>query len=83
MAKKLVGKVTHFFNQISVAVIELKSEIKKGDEILIERKSGEEFKEKIDSMQIEHKKVDKAGKGQSIGLKVSQVVREGDLVYKE
>lgn len=83
MAKKLIGKVTHFFNQISVAVIELKSEIKKGDEILIERKGGEEFKMKIDSMQMEHKKVEKAGKGQSIGLKVSQVVREGDLVYKE
>jgi hypothetical protein len=34
-------------------------------------------------MQIEHKDVQRAESGQSIGLKVMQRVRETDMVYKK
>ncbi|GAI29702.1 unnamed protein product, partial [marine sediment metagenome] len=36
----------------------------------------------VDSMQIEHENVQSAGSGQSIGLKIVERTREGDLVYK-
>jgi hypothetical protein len=41
-----------------------------------------DFRQKVDSMQIEHANVQSAGAGQSIGLKTADKVREGDLVYK-
>jgi len=79
--KKLVGKITHYFNKIGVAIVDLESTLKVGDEISIEGVSTN-VKQKIDSMQIEHKNVKEAKKGESIGLKVADRVREGDLVFK-
>jgi len=79
--KKLVGKVSHYFTKIGVAVIEVTDELSVGDEILIEGASTN-FKQKVDSMQIEHKNIEKAKKGDSIGMKVKDRVREGDSVYK-
>jgi putative protease len=79
--KKIVGKVTHFFNKISVAVVELSDTLRVGDEISIEGKVTN-IRQKVDSMQVEHKNVEEAKKGQSIGLKVPEKVREGDVVYK-
>ena len=79
--KKLVGKVSHYFTKIGVAVIELTGTLSVDDNISIEGASTN-FTQKIDSMQIEHKNINKAKKGDSIGLKVIDRVREGDLVYK-
>ena len=78
---KEIGKVTHFFGKISVAVVELSGTLKVGDEIRI-KGHATDFTEKVDSMQIEHENVKEAKKGQSIGLKVADKVREGDTVYK-
>ncbi|MEM4221915.1 MAG: translation elongation factor-like protein [archaeon] len=80
MEKKLIGKVTHFFPKISVAVVELSGDLKQGDKILFEGSTS--FEQVVDSMQIEHKNVSEAKAGQSIGLKVNQKVKEKDLVYK-
>jgi hypothetical protein len=33
-------------------------------------------------MQIEHKNVSQAKKGESVGMKVADKVREGDMVFK-
>ncbi len=79
--KKLVGKVSHYFTKIGVAVIELSDKLSVGDEISIEGASTN-FKQTITSMQIEHKNVKEAKKGDSIGMKVDDRVREGDEVYK-
>jgi len=79
--KKLVGKVSHYFTKIGVAVIEVTGELSVGDEILIEGASTN-FKQKVESMQIEHKNIEKAKAGDSIGMKVKDRVREGDSVYK-
>ncbi len=81
MAENEVGKITHFFTKISVGVIKLSSTLKEGDTIHIKGATSD-FKQKIKSMQIEHDKVKEAKKGQSIGIKVKDHVREGDLVYK-
>ena len=76
-----IGAVTHYFSRISVAVIELTDEISVGDKIQI-MGSTTNFEQPVKSMQIEHEDVTKARSGQSIGLKVTERVREGDRVYK-
>ena len=77
-----VGKITHFFSKISVAVIELKASLKVGDTIVVKGPTTD-FEQLVDSMQIEHENVGRAEAGQSIGLKVVQRVRETDVVYKK
>lgn len=79
--KKLVGKVSHYFTKIGVAIIELTDELSVGDEILIEGASTN-FKQTVESMQIEHENIEKAKAGDSIGLKLKDRAREGDSVYK-
>ncbi len=78
---KPIGKVTHFFDKISVAVIKLDAALKVGDKIKIEG-HGNSFEQTIDSMQIEHEQLKTAKKGQEVGMKVAQAVKEGDLVFK-
>ncbi len=78
---KLIGKITHYFGNIGVAVIELSDTLKLGDTIRIV--GGEtDFNQNVDSMEVEHQKVETAKKGDSVGLKVNQKVREGYKVYK-
>jgi phage terminase small subunit len=77
-----VGRITHFFPKISVAVIELSKPLKVGDTIAVKGPTTD-FEQPVESMQIEHKDVQKAEAGQSIGLKVVERVRETDLVYKK
>ncbi len=76
-----VGMVSHFFAKISVAVIELKGSISVGDRILIKGPTTD-LEQTVESMEIEHEKVQQAEAGQSIGLKVNDRVRENDTVYK-
>ncbi len=79
--RKEIGRITHYFPKIGVAVVELSDTIQVGDKILI-KGSTTEFEQTVESMQIEHKNIESAGPGQSIGLKVVQRVRENDRVYK-
>ncbi len=76
-----IGKVTHFYNHISVAVLELTGEMRVGDRIVITGHSTE-FNQQVESMEIDHRKIQSAGPGQEVALKVWEAVREGDLVYK-
>ena len=77
-----IGRITHFFTKISVAVIELTATLTVGDTIVIKGPTTD-FEQNVDSMQIEHSNVQRAEAGQSIGLKVAQRVRENDIVYKK
>ena len=78
---KLIGKVTHYFSKIGVAVIELSDTLKVSDTIRIV--GGQtDFNQTVESMEIEHEKVQEAKAGDSVGLKVEQKVREGYKVYK-
>jgi len=81
MEMKEIGKVTHYFSRINVAVVQLSDRVSVGDRILI-RGSTTNFEQAIESMQIEHENVTVAERGQSIGLKVKERVREGDQVYR-
>jgi len=77
-----IGRITHFFSKISVAVIELKAPLNVGDTIAVKGPTTD-FEQVVDSMQIEHANVQRAEAGQSIGLRVVERVRETDLVYKK
>jgi putative protease len=82
MEEKLVGKITHYFTNIGVGVIEVTNgELKVGDKIHIKGNTTD-FEQVVESLQIEHENVEKAKKGDAAGLKVEQQVREGDEVYK-
>ena len=77
----LIGKITHYFGKIGVAVIELSNTLKAGDTIRIVG-GATDFSQPVDSMEVEHEKVEVGKPGDSVGLKVSQKVREGYKVYK-
>lgn len=76
-----IGKVTHFFNKISVAVISVSDEIKIGDTIHFLGHTTD-FSQKVTSMQIDHKNVDTVKPGDDFAMKVKEPVRENDVLYK-
>ena len=78
---KLVGKIAHYFGNIGVAVIELSGVLKAGDTIRIVG-GATDFTQAVESMELEHKKIETAKAGDSVGLKVDQKIREGYRVYK-
>lgn len=80
-AEKEIGKVTHWYDKISVAVIKLTGTLKKGDTIKVKRNE-EEFEENISSMQIDREDVDSAKKGDEVAVQLSQKTKEGAVVYK-
>lgn len=81
MSGELIGEVTHFYNRIGVAVVYLTGEIKEGDQVHFFGRSTD-FRQQVQSMQIEHEAVSEAGKGQEIAIKVERRVRNHDKVYK-
>ena len=78
--KHFVGKVTHYFNKVSVAAIKLSSELNVGDDILIIGPTTGIVKDKVERIEIDGVSVKKAGKGQYVGIKLPSV-RKGDEVY--
>ncbi len=76
-----IGQIRHYYTKIGVAVIDLTAKVAVGDTIRVKGMTSD-FRQKVESMQIEHVNVQNANAGQSIGLKVMDKVREGDLVYK-
>ena len=81
MATKPLGKVVHWFDKIGVAVLSLNGVLKVGDKVKVQK--GEvEFEEEIGSMQVDHKPVKSAKKGDEVAVKLSQQAKEGTLIFK-
>ena len=79
--KNLVGEVTHLYHKIGVVIVKLSGNVSVGDTLHFE--GGEHsFEEKVSSMQIDHKEVSSARKGDQVGMKISGPAHEGDKVYK-
>ena len=79
--EKLIGKITHYFDKIGVAVIDLSGALKVGDEIHVV--GGEvDFNQQVEAIQIDHKPVKSAKAKDAIGLKIKEKVREGYRVFK-
>ena len=77
-----VGKVTHYFDKLNVAIVELDGTLSVGDGIKFVKGGEDLFEQKVESIQIEHEKKDSAGKGDVVGLKTNEAVKEGAEVYK-
>ena len=82
MVEEKIGIVEHFFTNVSVAAIKItEGELKTGDSIHIVG-AHTDFKQKIDSMQIDRVPVQTVKAGDDVGIKVKDRVREHDVVYK-
>ncbi len=78
MADTKVGEITHYYDKIGVAVIEVVAPLKVGDTIKIV--SGDDsFQQEVTSMQVEHESVQAAKKGDAVGLKIDQPVKKGEV----
>ena len=82
MAEKEIGVVSNYFDHVGVAAIKLGAVLKVGDKIHITGGEETDFEQEIDSMQAQHKKVEKAKKGDEVGIKVNEKVRKGYKVFK-
>ena len=82
MANKQIVTVSNYFDHVKVAAIKLTAPLKVGDTVQIT--GGEvDFEQPVKSMQIQREKVDKAKKGDEIGIKVKKKVRKGYKVFKK
>lgn len=75
-----IGKITHYYSKLGVGIIKLDKALKVGDTIQIKGNTTD-FKQKIEEIQLDHKNIDKGEKGQEVGVKLSQKVRDGDVVF--
>jgi len=81
--EEFLGKVTHYYDKIMVAVVELAKgvSLKQGDSIHL-KGNATDFTQQVTSLQVEHKPVDAVKAGESFGMQVAQPVNEGDAVYR-
>lgn len=77
-----IGRVTHFFAKIGVAVVELGLPLTVGDRILVKGPLTD-FEQTVESMQMDRKPIIRAEGGQSVGIKTIQPAKEKDTVYKK
>ncbi|MGD2161964.1 MAG: hypothetical protein PVI81_07120 [Anaerolineales bacterium] len=76
-----IGEVTHFFNKINVAVIQLEKPLQKGDHLHF-LGAHTDFPQVIESIQVEHENVDEVAAGDEAAVKVEKRVRRGDSVFR-
>jgi putative protease len=77
-----VGHVTHYYNHLGVAAVELEgNDLKVGDMIHI-KGHATDITQPVESIELEHNKIPEAHPGENIGIKVQDHVREHDTVFK-
>ncbi len=82
MERKKIGIVSNYFAQISVAAVEITDGTVSVGDTLHFYGHTTDFESTVVSIQMEHKPVTDAKKGESVGIKVPERVRERDRVYK-
>ena len=81
-ALKPIGRMTHYFPHVKAGVIKVtRGILSVGDTIHIKGHTTD-FKQKVLSLQLGHQPIQKAKKGQEVGIRVKSRVRQNDLVYK-
>ena len=81
MPEEEIGRVSHFFNKIGVAAVELTGKLAVGDTIHVKGHTSD-WTQNVESIQIEHDQVESAGPGASVGIRVDGHAHEHDAVYK-
>lgn len=76
-----IGVVSHYYGHIGVAVLDISGELHLGDYVMILGHTTE-FSQEICSLELNHHKIQFAGPGMEVALKVDKPVRRGDVLYK-
>ena len=77
-----VGVVRHYYSHLSVAIVKLESgQLQVGDTIHIKGHTSD-IRQKVESMEFEHQRIEQVRAGQEFGLRVVDHAREHDVVYK-
>jgi putative protease len=77
-----IGAVTHYYPHVDAGVIALEAgELRVGDTIHV-RGHTTDYYQRVDRIEVDHQAVQVARPGQSVGVHVTQRVREGDEVWK-
>src|SRR5687767_15962128 len=79
MPEKPAGKVEHYYPKVQAAAVKLSKKVKVGDEVHIVG-HGDDFREEVTSLQLDHQPIQEGQPGQSVGLWVKERVHEGDDV---
>jgi hypothetical protein len=80
VAELKIGVVTHYYDNIHTAIIDLSAPLHAGDRV---RFTGSiEFNQLVETMQVEHEQITAADKGDTVGLIVKLPVTPGDEVVK-
>ena len=78
--EKPIGKVIHYYDNISVAIVKLEKKFSIGKMVKFV-KGDNVFKQTVESMEIKHGKLTEANPGDEVGIKVDQTAKEGTLMY--
>ena len=76
-----IGRVTHYYSHLSVAVLSLTGELSVGDTIHVLGHLTD-FTQRVGSMEIEHHTVKSVKPGDEVAIKVAEPARPHDKVYK-
>lgn len=76
-----IGRVTHYFNHLNVAVLKLSDNLKLGDTVHI-LGHVTDLTERVSSMQVNHHPVVAVKPGDDVAVRVEEPVREHDIVYR-
>jgi hypothetical protein len=76
-----LGRITHYYPKIQVGIVKVeKARLSLGDLIYVQGKKNR-FKQRVGSIEFNHRKVKSVGPGYEIGVQFGRSVREGDEVY--
>lgn len=80
--EEAIGVVTHYYSHLGVAVVQInKGTLRAGETIHVTGHSTD-FTQQVASMEYEHRHVDEASAGQSVGIQLKDHAREHDIVYR-
>jgi len=82
-AKQDIGEVVNYYSKVKAAEIRLWHPLKVGEEIVVQGPTTGSITQRVESLQIEHKNILKARKGENVGISLKSKVRPGDIVYKK
>ncbi len=81
MAEQVIGKISHYFGNLKVAAAQLTGELKVGDQVHVKGHTTD-ILQTVDSLEVNHQKVEKAGAGDDVAFKVNDKVRTGDQLLR-
>jgi len=76
-----IGRITHYYDHLNVAVMRLTDSLKLGDKIHIRGRTAD-FTQRVASMEVNHHTVVWVKPGDNVAIKVIEPVHEHDSVYR-